>query len=394
MDNYDFDTILDRRKTFSMKWDTKEGELPMWVADMDFMVAPEIRDCLKDMLSQKIYGYSDLPSSWYQAYQNYYAKKYGLSFDAQNLVFSLGVIPSVSSLVREFTKPLEKVAIFTPNYPVFYHSITNNNREIGAIPFLKKENSYEIDWKMVAETFRDPKVSFFLMSNPHNPSGKIFSKEELEHLAFLANKYDVFVLSDEIHGEIVEPGYRYVPYLSLTNARCNSVSCLSPTKAWNIAGLQTSAVLTYDRDVKKRVETCLNRDEVMEGNFFSYAAAISAYQKGGPWLLKMNEYIASNRQIVSSFLKEKLPLLKLFPSHSTYLLWIDASFLPQKGIAFADYLRKTTGLYLSDGTEFSPCSPSATASFLRMNIATSKAILLDGLSRLEEGVNSFLRSHR
>ena len=394
MGNYDFDTVLNRRKTFSMKWDVKEGELPMWMADMDFMVAPEIRSALEEMVAQKIYGYSDLPSSWAKAYESYYSKKYGLSFIANNLVFSLGVIPSVSSLIREFVKPYEKVGIFTPNYPIFYHSITNNNREIAPIPLLNKRDCYEIDWKKTEKTFQDPKVSFFLMSNPHNPSGKIFSASDLRRIALLAKAYGVFVLSDEIHGEIVEPGYSYVPYFSLPEARKNSVVCLSPTKAWNIAGLQTSAVLAYDIGIKKRVEACLNRDEVMEGNFFSYASAIAAYEKGEMWLSEMNEYVASNRRIVSSFLKEKLPSLKLFSSHSTYLLWIDATSLPKKGAGFADYLRKTTGLYLSDGREFSPFSPSETIGFLRMNIATSKANLLDGLARLEKGVNSFLSSHR
>ena len=394
MDKYDFDALPNRRNTFSMKWDVKEGELPMWVADMDFMAAPEIRSSLEEMLSQKIYGYSDLPSSWWKAYSSYYGEKYGLSIKEENLTFSLGVIPSVSSLIREFSKPHDKIAIFTPNYPIFYHSITNNNREIAAISLLNKGNAYEIDWKRLEKTFLDPKVSFFLMSNPHNPSGKIFSKEELERIATLARKYDVFVLSDEIHGEIVEPGYSYVPYFSSPIARTYSATCLSPTKAWNIAGLQTSAVLTYDQEVKKRVETSLNRDEVMEGNFFSYEAAIAAFTKGKDWLLEMNEYIANNRKIVSSFLKEKLPLLTLFESHSTYLLWIDARALPGKGVGFASFLRKTTGLYLSDGTEFSPFVPSDTAGFLRMNIATSKANVLDALHRLEEGVNSFLRSHR
>lgn len=394
MRKYDFETLPNRRSTFSMKWDVEEGELPMWVADMDFMVAPEIRSSLEEMLSQKIYGYSDLPSSWWESYSRYYDEKYDLSFGEKELTFSLGVIPSVSSLVREFSKPFDKIAVFTPNYHIFYHSITNNNREIAAIPLLNKGGTYDIDWNLLEKTFSDPKVSFFLMSNPHNPSGKIFTRKELEGIAGLAKKYNVFVLSDEIHGEIVEPGYSYVPYLSLPMARKYSATCFSPTKAWNIAGLQTSAVLTYDQKVKKRVETSLNRDEVMEGNFFSYAAAIAAFTKGKDWLSEMNEYVANNRKIVSSFLKEKLPYLTLFESHSTYLLWIDARTLPRKGVGFASFLRKTTGLYLSDGSEFSPFMPSDTAGFLRMNIATSKANVLEALRRLEEGVNFFLRSHR
>ena len=386
MGKYDFDSLPNRKGTSSLKWDVKENELPMWVADMDFFVAPEIRSFLMKKVNEGVYGYSDLPASWAKAYSAYYDEKYGLMFDESNLTFSLGVIPSVSSAVRAFTEKGEKVAVFTPNYHVFYHSITNNERIIAPIELLDSGNSYSIDWEALENVFKEKDVTMFIMSNPHNPSGKIFSKEELEKIAILADRYGVFVLSDEIHGEITEPGYSYVPYfLSSPLAKKNSLTCLSPTKAWNMAGIQTSAVLSFDREVTKKIRFSLNKDEVMEGNFFSYGAAITAYSEGKGWLREMNEYVAENRRIVLKAMEEKMTLLKPYPSHSTYLLWVNFGALKGDGKGFVRFLREKTGLFLSDGAEFSP----STSSFFRMNLATSKSNIEDAMRRLAIGIDLF-----
>ncbi len=390
MDQYDFTNLPNRLGTDSLKWQGGGKELPMWVADMDFAVAPAIRSYLNKKVAEGVYGYSETPREWFEAYADYYAGKYGLSFSGDDLLFSLGVIPSVSSAVRALTKRGDKVAVFTPNYHIFYHSIENNGRLIAPIGLRQRNNQYEIPWEKVKETFSDPTVTLFLMSNPHNPSGKIFTKEELTALGEMARENGVCVLSDEIHGEITEPGYAYVPFFAASpeNKR-NSLTCLSPTKAWNIAGLQTSAVLVYDKAINGRMREALNNDEVMEGNFFSYGAAIAAYRDSRDWLKQANERIAMNRQIVLAYLGEKIPLLRPFPSHSTYLLWIDATALKGKGASFAEFLRFSTGLYLSDGASFSPFSPSPTAGYLRMNLATSEKNILDALGRLEGGVKDY-----
>lgn len=393
MERYDFGNLPNRLGTDSLKWQGGEKELPMWVADMDFAVAPAIRSYLNKKVAEGVYGYSEMPKEWFGAYKDYYTGKYGLSFSRDDLLFSLGVIPSVSSAVRALTKRGEKVAVFTPNYHIFYHSIENNGRVIAPIALEQKGHQYEIPWNEVEEIFSKPSVTLFLMSNPHNPSGKIFTKEELIRLGELARKNGVYVLSDEIHGEITEPGYAYVPYFAATSEnKINSLTCLSPTKAWNIAGLQTSAVLAYDKAINERMRNALNNDEVMEGNFFSYGAAIAAYRDSRDWLAQVNERIALNRQIALSYLETRIPLLCPFPSHSTYLLWIDATKLKGKGAAFAEFLRFSTGLYLSDGASFSPSSPSPTAGFLRMNLATSEKNVRDALERLECGVNNYQES--
>lgn len=391
---YDFENCPNRHGTLSSKWSVKENELPMWVADMDFAVAPEIQDYLRSKVDEKVYGYSDLPAEWFDAYSSYYKDKYGLLFNEENLTFSLGVIPSISSAIREFTKEGEEVALFVPNYHIFFHSITNNGRSIASIPLIKEGNRYEIPWDKVERTFKRKGVTFFLMSNPHNPSGKIFTDMELRRLAVLAERYGVFVLSDEIHGEITEPSYSYVPYASILEGRKKSLTCLSPTKAWNIAGLQTSAVLSFDQNVTQRIRTALNKDEVMEGNFFSYGAAIMAYTKGKEWLKDMNAVIALNREFVSSFLSKRLPFLSLFPSHSTYLLWIDISALPKKGAGFASFLRKETGLFLSDGDEFFPFMENGDEHFLRMNVATSLKNVNDALERLSKATSLFIEASK
>ncbi len=386
MGKYNFDSLPNRKGTFSLKWDVKDNELPMWVADMDFSVAPEIRSFLMDKVKEGVYGYSDLPSSWASAYSAYYAEKYDLIFDESNLTFSIGVIPSVSSSVRAFTKKGDKIAVFTPNYHVFYHSITNNERIIAPIELLDLGDSYSIDWDALEKTFKEKDVTMFIMSNPHNPSGKIFAKEELAKIAYLADLYGVFVISDEIHGEIVEPGYSYVPYFSSCSlARKNSLTCLSPTKAWNMAGIQTSAVLSFDDEVTKKIRFSLNKDEVMEGNFFSYGAAITAYNEGKEWLKEMNEYVANNRKTALKAMGEKMPLLKPYPSHSTYLLWVNFGALKGKGKGFVRFLREKTGLFLSDGAEFSP----STSNFFRMNLATSNDNVEEAMRRLALGIRLF-----
>lgn len=390
MDRYDFANLPNRLGTDSLKWQGGAKELPMWVADMDFAVAPAIRSYLNKKVAEGVYGYSQMPKEWFEAYADYYSDKYGLSFAQDDLLFSLGVIPSVSSAVRALTKRGEKVAVFTPNYHIFYHSIENNGRVIAPIELKQLDNQYEIPWEKVKGTFSDPTVTLFIMSNPHNPSGKIFTKEELTALGEMARENGVCVLSDEIHGEITEPGYVYVPYFAASpENRRNSLTCLSPTKAWNIAGLQTSAVLVYDKAINARMREALNNDEVMEGNFFSYGAAIAAYRDSRNWLKQVNERIAMNRQIVLSYLETKIPLLRPFPSHSTYLLWIDARELKENGAAFAEFLRFSTGLYLSDGASFSPSYPSTTAGYLRMNLATSEKNILEALKRLEQGAQDY-----
>jgi len=383
-------SLPDRRLTDSVKWRCTENELPMWVADMDFPVAAPIAEALKAKAAEGIYGYTERPSAWEKAYIDYYHDVHGLDFEPRNLFFSQGVVPSVSCAVRAFSRPGDAVMVFTPNYHVFYHSVTNNGRRLIGLPLKEDGKRYAIDFEALEKTFQDERPAILIMSNPHNPSGLIFEAEELSRIADLAAIYGVFVISDEIHGEIVEPGSSYVPYFSASSkARENSLTCLSPTKAWNIAGLQTSAVLIYDEKVSKRMGEALNADELGEGNFFSYAASISAYQKGRAWLKALNAKIRDNRSLVRDFLGKEIPEISLFEGRATYLLWLDARPLLRYGDDFPAFLRSETGLWLSDGASFFPEGEKPVNGFLRMNVATSTERLLDGLNRLKEGAHLF-----
>lgn len=390
MEKFEFSELPDRRLTDSVKWIDKGDILPMWVADMDFPVCPAIREALEKKLSEGIYGYSERPASWAESYVSYYKRHYGLSFGAENLLFSQGVVPTISSAVRAYSEVGEKVGVLTPNYHVFYHSVTNNGRVLADLPLLEKDEEYFIDFEALSKAMADPLFKILILSNPHNPSGKILSKDELKKIAHLAKLHDVFVISDEIHGELSLPGHSYNPYfLASEEAKINAIACLSPTKAWNIAGLQTSAVLAYDPKVLDRMAFCLNRDELMEGNFFSYAAASAAFDKGEEWLASLRERIAKNKEIVRLFLERELPEIRLFRGEATYLLWLDARALLPYGKDFPSFLFEKTHLRLSAGEGFYPEGKEPTHGFLRMNIATSEERLLEGLRRLKEGVRLY-----
>lgn len=390
MEKFEFENLPDRHLTDSVKWIDGKDVLPMWVADMDFPVCPSIRKALEKKLEEGIYGYSERPSSWFKAYRDYYKRNYGLSFEENNLLFSQGVVPSISSCVRAFSKVGERVGVFTPNYHVFYHSITNNDRVLVSLPLFTKDEEYFIDFEALEEAMKDPSFKILLLSNPHNPSGKILSREDLKKIALLAKRYEVYVLSDEIHGELSLPGHSYNPYfLASEESKEWGISFLSPTKAWNIAGLQTSAVLAYKKEILDRLAFCLNRDELMEGNFFSYAASTCAYNEGESWLKELRQKIAENKRIVSSFFREELPEITLFKGEATYLLWLDARSLLPHGEDFPSFLLKETGLRLSAGEGFYPEGESPVHGFLRMNIATSEERLKDGLWRLKAGATAF-----
>ena len=379
---YEFDRLPDRRGTYSSKWHVKPGELPMWVADMDFEVCPEVRETLQQFLDQKVYGYSDLPDRWEKSYIDFYWKRHQLAIPQGSLLFSQGVVPTISSTIRELSKPGEQVAVLVPNYHIFYHSILNDGRVIRPIRMSLMASGYQIDWSALEEAFKDPRCPVFLFSNPANPFGSIFTAADLQRIGELSNRFGKFVISDEIHGEITEPGYSYNPYFKVSEAgKKYGVVCLSPTKAFNIAGLQTSSVLVEDEKLRARMAFALNRDELMEGNFFSYAVSIACFDKGEAWLDQMRDYVFKNRRIAEDYIDREIPELCYAKAHATYLMWIEATALPKAG-EFASFLREKTGLYLSDGSVFGEDGKG----FLRMNLATSKELLRDGLQRLKEGV--------
>lgn len=383
---YDFDSVINRRGTGSLKWDVKENELPMWVADMDFRTAPEITDAIEKRVLHGVYGYSVMPEEWYDAYTGWWKDRHGLVMERDGLIFCTGVVPAISSAVRKLTTPAEKVLIQTPVYNIFFNSILNNGRQVEECPLRYENGVYDIDLEELEEKLSDPQVTLMILCNPHNPVGKIWDRNILAKIGALCAKYGVTVLSDEIHCDITDPDCAYVPFASV-NEECAgiSVTAIAPTKAFNLAGLQTAAVYVKDKKLRHKMWRGLNTDEVAEPNAFAVTAAVAAFTKGGEWLDELRAYLFENKRIVREFLEKELPQVRLTPSQATYLLWLDCGAVTDRSKALAEFIRSETGLFLSHGEQYGGNGNR----FLRLNIACPKQVLKDGLSRLKTGIVRF-----
>ncbi len=388
MGKYNFDVEINRRGTDSLKWDVAANELPMWVADMDFQAAPEIRAAIAKKLEHGVFGYSDLVDDWYKAYQNWWKTRHGFDIQKEWLVFSTGVIPSISSIVRKLTTPNEKVIIQTPVYNIFFNSIINNGCRPLESPLKYENGEYSMDLEDLEEKMSDPQASLMLLCNPQNPASKIWDRETLAKVGKLAKKYGVTVVSDEIHCDITEPGKQYVPFATVSDTcRDISITCIAPTKAFNIAGMQTSAVVIPNKFIRHKVWRALNTDEVAEPNAFAQVVTVAAFNEGGQWLDEMRQYVFDNRKRVEEFVAAEIPEISVVKGDATYLVWIDISKLGKSSDEVASFIRKETGLYVTEGLEYG----EAGRYFLRMNVACTKATLEDGLKRLKEGVNKLSR---
>ncbi len=383
---YNFDQATDRRGTSSLKWDVEERELPMWVADMDFQTAPEIVRAVKERAVHGIYGYTVLPEEWYRAYMDWWETRHHLTVRKEWLIFCTGVVPALSSAVRKLTTPGENVLIQTPVYGIFFNCIRNNGRNVLENRLIYDGQKYHMDFEDLEEKLADPQTTLMILCNPQNPAGKIWDRETLARVGELCEANHVTVISDEIHGDLTAPGLDYVPFASVS-ATCAriSISCVAPTKTFNLAGLQTAAVIVPDPVLRHKMWRALNTDEAAEPNVFAVTAAIAAFTRGKDWLDQLRAYLQENKELVVRFLREELPELYVVSTDVTYLLWIDCGRLPGDTREFAGFLRKETGLYLSQGEEFGGNGRQ----FVRMNIACQRDRVKDGLARLKKGVEAY-----
>ncbi|MCD8324392.1 MAG: pyridoxal phosphate-dependent aminotransferase [Clostridiales bacterium] len=385
---YDFDTVINRRGTSSLKWKVAENELPMWVADMDFQTAPPIRAAIQEQLDHGIFGYALLPEEWYTSIIRWWDTRHALSIERDWLIFCTGVIPAISTSVRKLTSPGENVLIQTPVYNMFFNCIVNNGRNVLENPLIydRETASYRIDWEDLENKLANPQTSMMILCNPHNPIGKIWDRDTLARIGELCARHHVIVISDEIHCDLTEPGRGYIPFASVSETcRDNSITCIAPTKAFNIAGLHSAAVIVPDKFLRHKVWRALNTDEVAEPNSFASAVSIAAFTEGGEWLDVLRAYISENRKRVGEYIENEIPSIRLVPSEATYLLWLDCTDVWKKKENLAAFIRKETGLYLSNGAAYGKTGEG----FLRMNIACPRSTLEDGLQRLKAGIAAY-----
>lgn len=384
---YDFSKMTDRKNSGSLKWDINENEIPMWVADMDFEAAPEIVAALQKRVDHRIFGYNIVPDEYYTSIQRWWDDYHHFHIEKDWMMFCTGVVPAISSIVRKMTTVGENVLIQSPVYNIFYNSIVNNGRHILSSDLVYEDGVYHIDFADLEAKLALSQTTLMILCNPHNPVGKIWDRETLDRIGQLCAKYHVLVLSDEIHCDITAPNQEYIPFASVSQTNCDiSMTCIAPTKCFNLAGLQTSCIVVPNENLRVKVNRGINTDEVAEPNSFAICASIAAFNEGRPWLDELRVYIEANKQRVASEIEKELPMLHVVPSNATYLLWIDCQKITDDSVALSEFLRQEAGVYVSDGLEYGPNGKC----FIRMNVACPKERLEEGLRRFVKGIQAYI----
>ncbi len=383
---YDFDKTIDRRATNSYKWDSApEGALPMWVADMDFRTAPAIIDALQKRVAHGIFGYTRVPDAYYDAVTSWFSRRHGWDIDREWIIYTSGVVPAVSAVIKALTVPGDKVIVQTPVYNCFFSSIRNNGCEIVSNPLRRTADTYEMDFDALERCAADPRAKVMLLCNPHNPAGRVWTPDELTRLGNICLRNGVTVVSDEIHCELVYQGFKYTPFASLSDAFLHrSVTCVSPSKAFNIAGLQIANIVAFDNDLRSRIDKAININEVCDVNPFGVAATIAAYNEGEEWLNQLVDYLHGNYEAMVEFCRRELPEFPITRLEGTYLVWMDCSSLGMPSDALEHALLDDARLWLNAGTMYG----AEGEGYMRWNIACPRSVMLDGLNRFLNFVRS------
>ncbi|MBP1920976.1 MalY/PatB family protein [Youngiibacter multivorans] len=383
---YDFSLMTDRRNTNSMKWDVEDSVLPMWVADMDFRTAPEIIEAIEAKVRKGIFGYTTVPDEWYKSIGDWWERRHNFQIDRDWLIFCTGVVPAISSAVRKLTTVGENILVQTPVYNIFFNSILNNGRNVVESRLIYDDGEYSIDFADLEEKLSDPQTTMMILCNPHNPIGKVWDRVVLERIGELCKKHGVIVISDEIHCDLTENGHSYIPFASVSGECADiSITCIAPTKAFNIAGLQTAAVVVPNAMLRHRMNRALNTDEVAEPNAIAMEATIAAFSEGEEWLDELSTYLYENRRVAAEFLESELPELHLVTAHATYLLWVDVRCITMDTEGLCRHLREVAGIYVSAGDAYGESGKG----FIRINAACPRERLMDGLERLRKGIEKY-----
>lgn len=383
---YDFDKTIDRRATNSYKWDSAPGGvLPMWVADMDFRTAPAIIDALQKRVAHGIFGYTRVPDAYYDAVTSWFSRRHGWDIDREWIIYTSGVVPAVSAVIKALTVPGDKVIVQTPVYNCFFSSIRNNGCEIVSNPLRRTADTYEMDFDALERCAADPRAKVMLLCNPHNPAGRVWTPDELTRLGNICLRNGVTVVADEIHCELVYQGFKYTPFASLSDAFLHrSVTCVSPSKAFNIAGLQIANIVAFDNDLRSRIDKAININEVCDVNPFGVAATIAAYNEGEEWLNQLVGYLHGNYEAMAEFCRRELPEFPITRLEGTYLVWMDCSSLGMPSDALEHALLDDARLWLNAGTMYG----AEGEGYMRWNIACPRSVMLDGLNRFLNFVRS------
>ena len=378
---YNFDEIIPRRNSNSVKWDLAANDcvLPMWVADMDFRTAPPIIEALEKRVQHGIFGYTKVPQAYFDAVTGWFQRRHHYTFRKEWTLYTTGVVTALSAIIKALTDPGDKVIVQTPVYHCFFSSIRNNECECVSNQLIYKDGTYTIDFDDLKEKASDPRVKLLLLCHPHNPVGRVWSREELTRIGKICFENGVIVVSDEIHCDLVYPGYRHIPFASLNDDLCGHlITCTAPTKTFNIAGLQCANIHVSDDTFRQKINKALIINEVNAINPFAVEALIAAYNNSEEWFEELKEYLYDNYLYLKDFFEKHLPLFPVISLEATYLVWVDCSVLNRPSKEIADVLLEKENLWVNAGSMYG----AGGENFIRINIACPRERLEEGLRRI------------
>lgn len=385
---YDFSRPTDRRGTDSYKWDSapEADIIPLWVADMDFETFPGITEALQRRVAHGIFGYTRVPEAYYEAVCNWFGKHHGWHINREDIIYTSGVVPAVSAVIKALTLPGDQVIVQGPVYNCFFSSIRNNGCETvsNSLIYNKEELRYEIDFDDLERKLAHERARLMLLCNPHNPGGRVWTRDELTRVAELCRKYGVRVVSDEIHCELTLYDNEYVPFGSLPDELSHgSITCCSPSKAFNTAGLQIANIVCRDAEVRNRIDRAININEVCDVNPFGVIALQAAYSdEGYEWLTQLRAYISSNYDLLRERFARELPKCKVMRMEGTYLAWIDCSELHISSDEIEEMLMHENKVWVNAGSMYG----TEGAAFIRINMACTSELLNEGITRIVNGL--------
>lgn len=383
-----FDFTPERRGSGSYKWDSARGGdvIPLWVADMDFKAAPVVMDALRARVEHGVFGYTYVPDEYYRAVERWYRERYGVELGCDvRPIYTQGVVPAISAAIKALTRPGDGVAVMTPVYNCFFSSIRNNGCVMVDVPLRRVDETatftYEIDFEGLERALSDERTPVLLMCNPHNPACRAWRREELQRVYDLCRRTGTTLLSDEIHGDLTMPGFTFTPVASLDgDPLCHTVTFSSPSKAFNIAGLQIANILTASPRLRYLIDRAVNDNEVCDVNPFGVAALIAAYTHGAAWLDRLIGYISGNYEYLADTIRRRIPGVKVARLEATYLAWLDVSSIAMPDDELEEYLVEHNHVWVNAGSMY------GSRGYLRVNLATSRQRLAEGLDRLVDGL--------
>ena len=388
---YDFSRPTDRRGTDSYKWDSapEADIIPLWVADMDFETFPGITEALQRRVAHGIFGYTRVPETYYEAVCRWFEKRHGWHINREDIIYTSGVVPAVSAVIKALTLPGDQVIVQGPVYNCFFSSIRNNGCEMvsNSLIYNKEELHYEIDFDDFERKLAHERARLMLICNPHNPGGRVWTRDELTRVAELCRKYGVRVVSDEIHCELMLYDNEYVPFGSLPDELSRgSITCCSPSKAFNTAGLQIANIVCRDAEVRNRIDRAININEVCDVNPFGVIALQAAYSdEGYEWLTQLRKYISANYDLLLERFARELPKCKVMRMEGTYLAWIDCSELHISSYEIEEMLMHENKVWVNAGSMYG----AEGAAFIRINMACTSELLNEGITRIVKGLGAY-----